>query len=573
MRLVRVITVGLAAFLSACGAPDSEPTTADAGSSFAGPSSQGARSSSATPSGSASASSTSGVSAGSSSGGSAGPSSTAGSSSSAPRSSSASPASSASVAPLPVGPWAQQNCATDGATAAPGQHPFAPLPAPPVSLHDVDADLMALLEGGTLRDACEAWEAQPEDARLKLLCGKSMFFHEGFGTPGMPGGLVDFMMQNFPDEVGPAFTRMGMVADPTSTRGLPLGLTETPLPQAGSVAYSCASCHFGQMPDGRYAVGFPNHAYDYGGQLLAVSVFPSLVNPAGGTQGHDPLAVARLQPMVDRYRADGGLRLRFTGVLIGLLGLLGSQPAITTVEENAMARWKTGTQDFMMAPTPVDDHIHTVHRMSPLWGIPTTQVAAQAGMPHAQLGWSGGTRSLMYFLRSFVTSGGGDLTAWPDHRLEPLAAYLESLRAPANPQPAAPSQVTRGCQVFEAAGCLACHSGVGGGSTRTYTLAEVGTDPALARWMDADGDGVNCCGVNDPDFELTGEVKAPRMWGMWSFSRFLHNGALDSLEQLLCVAPRPADTEAPFSAQGHRYGCDGVSADDRAALLAYLRAH
>ena len=50
------------------------------------------------------------------------------------------------------------------------------------------------------------------------------------------------------------------------------------------------------------------------------------------------------------------------------------------------------------------------------------------------------------------------------------------------------------------------------------------------------------------------------------------DGALDSLDQLLCLAPRP-DVPAPaFGSGGHTFGCELPDADRR-ALVAYLNAH
>ena len=54
--------------------------------------------------------------------------------------------------------------------------------------------------------------------------------------------------------------------------------------------------------------------------------------------------------------------------------------------------------------------------------------------------------------------------------------------------------------------------------------------------------------------------------------RFLHNGALDSLEQMVCSAPRPGVSDLAFGDEGHTFGCELPEAD-RVALLAYLRAH
>ena len=85
------------------------------------------------------------------------------------------------------------------------------------------------------------------------------------------------------------------------------------------------------------------------------------------------------------------------------------------------------------------------------------------------LAWTGGARSLMDFLRGFVAIGDGTQDTWPDARLEPLAEYILSLRAPANPQVAAVDRVNRGRHVFRAAGCTTCHGGPRGSGKTLYT--------------------------------------------------------------------------------------------------------
>ena len=70
--------------------------------------------------------------------------------------------------------------------------PFRAQPDTSEGLTNTSANLEALLEGGALPGACAAWEADPTDRRKKLLCGKSMFFYEGFGTIGVPTALYDF---------------------------------------------------------------------------------------------------------------------------------------------------------------------------------------------------------------------------------------------------------------------------------------------------------------------------------------------------------------------------------------------
>src|SRR5262249_36244828 len=76
-------------------------------------------------------------------------------------------------------------------------------PPPTSTLTDVDGDLDAVLEHGALAGACDRWRAG--DASERLRCGKWMFFYESFGTTGVPTVLAQFLVGNFPDDIGPGF--------------------------------------------------------------------------------------------------------------------------------------------------------------------------------------------------------------------------------------------------------------------------------------------------------------------------------------------------------------------------------
>jgi mono/diheme cytochrome c family protein len=437
-----------------------------------------------------------------------------------------------------------------------------PLAQPPSAstLTDVGADLDAVLEHGALQGACDRWRAG--DASERLRCGKEMFFYESFGTGGVPTVLAQFLIDNFPDDIGPGFARLGMIADPSSATHLPLGLAPTAKlgGSVDAVAFTCASCHFARLPDGRYAVGAPNHAYAYGRQILALVLLPSLAIGAS-TSGHDPAAVAAVQPLLDRVAADASLKNALLADLLPLVGAAGGMPTLSSADEHHYASWLSGTMDFLIAPLPVDDHVHTVSKISALWSI-----AAPSEADDAQLGWTGGTRSVADFLTGFVLVGGGDTKAWTSDALGPLADYVLSLRAPANPSPPDTAAVERGRAAFFADGCADCHGGPRGMGPRLYDFGEIGTDDAMAAWARS---GIPA----GAPFAVTGKLKAPRLVGTWAMSRFLHDGALPSLESLFCLGPRPSATppDTARGSGGHDMTCKLPGSDAR-DLIAYLRA-
>jgi hypothetical protein len=443
--------------------------------------------------------------------------------------------------------------------------PFAPQPDPESDLVDVSADLTELLEHGALIGACDRWRADRDDRQLMLMCGKSMYFYEGFGTLGIPAPLFDFVHQNFPDEVGPGFSGLGLVVHPSSPEGRPIGFAPgARVGQVETLALTCASCHFGQLPDGRYAVGAPNHAYDYGRHMLALMLAPMAAAPTFQEADHHPDAIAAIRPMLDRLEADPWLGIQLGLEMLPLLDDLGEAATLSFEQEGQYASWPVGTMDFMIAPLPLDDGVHTVSKISALWGVPSAEEEQAAGMRHAMLAWTGSARSLDDFLQGFVAVGDG--TDWPDEDMLPLREYILSLRPPPNPTPPPADAVARGDALFASTGCIDCHQGPRGSGLDVYAFEEIGTDDALRDW----GAGETCCDFDDT--ELTGGIKSPRLVGMWAHARFLHNGSVTSLEALLCDTTRPTIDTPALSDGGHTFGCE-LDAADKDALIAYLLAH
>jgi mono/diheme cytochrome c family protein len=444
--------------------------------------------------------------------------------------------------------------------------PFAPQADTSEGLTNTGTDLLAVLEQGALEDACAVWDLDRTNRHKKLLCGKSMFFYEGFGAIGVPQSLLEFFGNRFPTVSGTAWSGIGMVPDPNHAK-LPLGVAPgAPIGSVATYAFTCAACHFAQLPDGRYSVGAPNHGYDYGQHILAISLPASSVAPGFNAANHNPDAIAKAQPYIDALAADRALRFELLFQLLPLLGA--QQPNIDVETEGHYANWLTGTLDFMMAPLPLDDGVHTVSKITSLWGMATPDDVRADGMPNELLAWTGGAESLIAFLDGFVAIGDGTHSEFTHERLSPLQEYLLSLRAPQNPTPPPGANVTHGRAVFASAGCIACHDGPRGMGRHTYPYADIGTDDAMKAWGDKEQDSTYCCGLTGTP---THELKSPRLVGLWAQKRFLHNGSVGSLEELLCLSPRTPSSLQAQGSDGHTFGC-ALSTSERADLVAFLRS-
>lgn len=456
--------------------------------------------------------------------------------------------------------------------------PFAVPLQDDAGLVNISEDLAAVLEHGGLPGSCEAWEADPENRRKRLLCGKYLFFYGTFDTLGAPQAFVDYLLRWFPDQIGAAFSLRGMIPDPYSAEGYPIGMTPT-RPINGVVpalAFTCASCHFGQLPDGRYAAGYGNHRYDYGRQILELVTFPvaALKGPARHNGSHHPDALAIVQPLLDRYDADLLMQIDLARVVATVLPFALNFKLPSAEDEGLYARMKPGVQDFFLPPTAYDDGVQSLHRIHALWNMPDNAGWRAAGMVHGMLGWAGSVHTMEEFAEQFVLLGGGIPENWPRSRLQPLADYIYTLAAPANPQPPPAAAVARGRRLFTDSGCLDCHGGPAGSGLRLFDFDEIGTEDALRFWADgADGDGRPCCGIEETaEFQITNRVKSPRLTGLWAMLRFLHNGSVESLEDLLCLdVERPMILEPVVSDAGHLFGC-ALADDEKRDLIAFLRS-
>ena len=248
---------------------------------------------------------------------------------------------------------------------------------------------------------------------------------------------------------------------------------------------------------------------------------------------------------------------------------------VTPEMERYYASWRGSNQDFLMAPVPLDDGIHTISKVPAIWGIPDEEEIRRAEMPSAMLAWTGGATSVMRFLDGFVVLFQGVHDQWDRERLRPLEALVMALRPPAPVATQDAALVEQGRALFTDAGCAGCHDGPRGSGRRLFEYDELGTDTAMRAWMDPDGDGQPCCGIGMEGLDpLTGRLKSPRLAGLHASRVFLHNGSVESLEDLFCVGghERPTVTELAYGDGGHRFTCDGLSDDDKRALIAFLRS-
>ena len=167
----------------------------------------------------------------------------------------------------------------------------------------------------------------------------------------------------------------------------------------------------------------------------------------------------------------------------------------------------------------------------------------------------------------------------PDEALFALARYLYSLEPPPNPNLSDP-RAAGGRAIFQREGCVNCHTPPLYTNNR-LTLAEGFTPPPEHFTM---LDIMKVSVGTDSSLALktrkgTGYYKVPSLKGVWYRGRYLHDGALTSLEEMFNPA-RLSETFEPsgfkprgvkaHAVRGHVFGLK-LSPDDRAALIAFLK--
>jgi mono/diheme cytochrome c family protein len=200
-----------------------------------------------------------------------------------------------------------------------------------------------------------------------------------------------------------------------------------------------------------------------------------------------------------------------------------------------------------------------------------------------------------------------------DARFPDVMAWMRTLEPPKYPHPIDAGRASLGAVVFDKK-CAACHGTYGERDTYPnllVSLEKVGTDPLLSQsyaerpeyhtWYNRSWYGQ---GPQAGRLEPNDGYVAPPLDGVWATAPYLHNGSVPTLEDLLNSSQRPKfwkrdfrnadydekkggwryesmvtaadrqtyDTTLPgYGNGGHDFG-DALSADDRQALIEYLKS-
>jgi hypothetical protein len=470
---------------------------------------------------------------------------------------------------------------------------------------DTAESLKEVLEYNSVKDACpQYWahldendrpkpDTDPADLyRSKVRCGKWLFI--GWETSGkmpLPQILFDAIERSWPERVGRNFEKLGFLVNPEDPSGLPLGIAKSTTKYTGmpSVNVTCAACHIGQLPDGRFAVGAPNTKLHLS-EFNLMSYYPLFAAMHKTSRENLPLEIqhyfAQLEK-TERRRITGGdslidwsnvvfkysKLLRWIGV--GPKGLPDAEFVVMPPDRD-LKSWLNGRPGVFNPGAPmltlqVDD----VPNLSipQLWGVTGHEEDFKAGKA-APLGQTTKYASLEKFVSSAFVYAYQDLSLVRPRHVEPIVAYIRNLKAPKDSVLIPISDAQNGMSLFNSR-CQSCHDGANGESTRLYPAGATGTHPSLeSPRKDYRATTPIAKLIDDLNIQLSAELKpqpqgirSRRLTGIWSRRNLMIDGSVENLDDLLCLnQPRK------FAGSPHLNLCDEFNKNERQALKSYLRS-
>ncbi|NBW82548.1 hypothetical protein EBR21_12415, partial [bacterium] len=374
---------------------------------------------------------------------------------------------------------------------------------------DVGSSLEEILEPARTRPACGNYWSMLDDAdaprpvvdpvylrEQEILCGKWMFLSwETSGKLPLPEILFNAIERSWPERVGAGFQKIGFLPNPTDPAGRPLGIARSTTRYTGmpSVNVTCAACHVGQLPDGRYAIGAPNTKLDLSTFNL-MSYYPlyAAMLDADRQKLLPPAQAffAELERTERRRVVDGKNRIDWSNLVFKyskMLHMLNIGPKglpdvkfVAMPPERDLLSWLNGRPGVFNPGAPM----LTIQRegvpnlsIPQIWGITGFEEDFNAGRA-APLGQTTKYASLEKFVSSALVYAYQDLSLVRPRNVRPLVAFLRQLQAPKQQQSAPAELVEAGRSVFNS-NCAQCHDGAAGESTRLYSAETVGSPKGL----------------------------------------------------------------------------------------------
>lgn len=433
--------------------------------------------------------------------------------------------------------------------------------------HDTDYDLAKVVEYDQIKGSCDKYfkllnkdgrlkkenQGTEDAARLEVLCGKWIFFYlEAKSNIGIPEALLRSLKFYFKEDIGESYSKWGFYPDPVD-KGQALGVIKTKphnkrfkdLMVPAQRQISCAGCHVGKLPDGRYSVGMPNEILDIS-LFNKYMVFPLWLvsKEKENEEKFHPELIALYKNLREKMKSAPRHFPNTLDMSVISGKLMPSSWMYNMIQQyppslGDQVSYVNGRPGVFNAASPLisfgDRDFYT--SIPPIWGL-----THEKG--NEKLAYLGTITSAPY-LEAFIKHAFVYTTYTDDYSVDkyvtPLAAYLRTLKAPKFGGTLKRDLVNTGKLTFEAK-CQSCHDGPHGESSFRVDIKDVGTPWQLSGIFN---DYV------DPNFQskrlldglqsafpfetITEGIKSRRLNGIWARKLLMTNGSIDGLDHLFCL--------------------------------------
>ena len=509
---------------------------------------------------------------------------------------------------------------------------YSPVPVLCQLTTDQDRDLLKVAEYPLLKGSCERHyqRLDPRTGKLSdrfkrdikahadlLRCGKMVFIYGGYEIKdmsiGMPENLVDVLLSGLKPDAGDRLENVGFFKDPFSDK-FPLGLSPSPREQdptdeeGRKIVMSCATCHLGKTPDGRFVVGMPNEKMDIGrfNNMIYYALYradqkqkdptrwPEKVQEVYHTFDQivglppeqqcehleeDPptYRVCMAKAEKEDKRPELVKMLDVVRTTMDADEFFQSQGMyLPSVNEMLSFVSKTpGSYNPIYPSFSVTDR-QVLWTPGPIWEMTYFPIAENKKAAGSIFEFD----SLEAFVKSATYATYSDPRVVSDFFSDPVVSYLRTLYAPKNYEKEPEALVQQGKQVFQAS-CVSCHNGPDGETTERVELAEIGA-PETFRNIFLDYTAPNPPAQERFDFMNSRwnvgreqiAIHSRKLTGIWSRNLFMLNGAVHGLHAVFCLGtdrPKIADRHHPYSDASHLDLCEDYTVAEKKALISYLK--
>lgn len=418
--------------------------------------------------------------------------------------------------------------------------------------------------------------------RAKVLCGKWMFINLGMKTKiGIPQVLLKSISKM--PEVGKKLEGFGFLNDDSwKNEKFPFGIVEAkhhnPLAfkrtTTNKIAQiSCAGCHTGQLPDGRFSLGMTNEKFDYGkfNQFTLFSIWMVDKNKDDTTRWIPELI--KIYRKLEKENSDFFLTLlKATEAMpindFLLKYIIGEEPPPLETQKSFVYSSPGIFNGFAPSLNFNDKQIYLTAPQ--IWEFGTESESHYGTLAAKESAEEFVGEAYVYTTRTKRYNN--------EKYLSPVAEYLKCIKAPKNLKPMNKEAYNFGKKVFKA-NCTSCHDLNHGGGSLATKPENIGTPNTyielFKNYSPTEVQSKNTFKVLKElnlDNSAT-EIKVRRLNGIWTRNNLTSNGQITGLDHLFCLngKKRKVQSNEDPKTQGiHIDLCNNYSDDEKSALIEYL---